>query len=409
MSVASTPLPVNAQAETLAQHLPALLLGDDPHPEGLLRLVEAGLGLSGDDARATLFDTVAGINARLFPPITKLELIHTEGCNLGCTYCFEAGVFTTKRMPVEIGRAAIDLLFAYSREAPRLSITHFGGEPLVNFSGVKDTTEYAEVRAHEEGKAVTFSMTSNGVLLDRPKAEYLATHGVMVLLSIDGLKEAHDRYRIDKRGRGTFNRVMEAVDLLKETQGWVGAKITVMPENAGGLVRGVVGLYERGVNQFVIGYATGVPWPDAAKQGYAEQWHALREWYGRTRRDDLRITDFDVKAPSPKPLFVCQAGNDSFAVGVDGQVSPCSKVLALGNRRLILKLGDVHHGLTHLRNRLELTTGATLRGRCLEAGVADGYPGGCWATNNTDTSDVFSPSMQDLTFNELLAKDAAIC
>lgn len=261
--------------------------------------------------------------------MTKLELIHTEGCNLGCTYCFEADVFGYKRMPKSIGRTAVDLLFEYSNDASRLVITHFGGEPLVNFSGVRDTTEYAEERSLEEEKTVDFAMTSNGVLIDRAKAEYLAGHRIMVLVSIDGLKDTHDMFRVDKRGRGTFDQVMRGVAILKETQGWVGAKITVMPENAGKLLRDVVGLYERGINQFVIGYATGVRWPDAARRAYADQWNQLHAWYQQEERSDLRIAEFEVGKAHRPPTFVCQAGNDSVAVGIDGQVSPCSKLLAL--------------------------------------------------------------------------------
>jgi uncharacterized protein len=379
-----------------------MLLSEQPDCTLALEIMERDKHLAPSVAQRVLYEVVAQINAALFPPITKLELIHTEGCNLACEYCFEKDMLGYRRMPYDVGRKAIDLLFDYSQNQPDVTITHFGGEPTVNFRAIRAITEYAEQKAKLLHKTATFSMTSNGVLIDDAKAEYCAGHKIMVLLSIDGLRETHDRYRLDKRGRGTFDQAMKGLRALKKTQQWVGVKMTVMPDNANNLFNDVLGLYNLGVNQFLIGYATGIKWPDRDMRTYTEQWHKVYLWYRAMPRDDLRIADFDeLDQRENKSVFGCQAGNDSITVAVNGEISPCSKILALNNRDIMLKLGDVHHGLTHLRNRLELTSTAKLIAACEEEGIAQSYQGGCWATNYSDNLNVFQPSMQDYEFQTL--------
>ena len=309
-----------------------------------------------------------------------------------------------RRMPPDVGRRAIDLLFEYAQDQPEVEITHFGGEPVMNFAAACDITS-TQSEANSLGKIVKFAMTSNGVLIDDEKAAYFGEHAIMVLLSIDGMRESHDRYRRDKRGDGTFDQVAAALKRLKKTQGWVGAKLTVMPANAHCLFDDVMGLHELGVNQFLVGYATGIHRGEGDMEVYMDQWKRLLEWYREEKRPEFRMTDFEGIEETSGPKFTCQAGNNSITVSVNGEASPCSKVLALNNKRLVLKLGNVWEGLTHLRNRGELTRTASLIRSCEQAGIADSYDGGCWATNYTDNQDVFQPSMQDYRF-KILQKSA---
>jgi uncharacterized protein len=398
------------ETKILHDQIAEALLTESPDPGDLSALIVRAGRVDQTRAKQILYQFVKEINASLFPPVTKMELIHTEGCNLACQYCFEKDMLGYRRMPYEVGRRGVDLLFDYARGSRQVTITHFGGEPMVNFDAVRAITEYAEEKAAAEGKDVTFSMTSNGTLIDAEKAEYMTAHRIMVLLSLDGLKTSHDKYRVDKRGRGTFDQAMRGFNALKRTQGWIGVKMTIMPDNAKYLYRDVLGLYALGVNQFVVGYATGVAWPEEEMNIYAEQWGRLYQWYRETPRDDLRITDFDdFDQNESKPTFVCQAGNDSITVAVNGEISPCSKVLALDNRRLMMKLGDVQSGLTHVRNRIDLTTGAKLIAQCDTAGITESYQGGCWATNFSDNHDVFAPSGQDQRFKSLQRGACAGC
>ena len=393
----------------LSEEIAEALLADDPDPVALVALLEAG-GLSPQAALAVFKRAVAQLNASLFPPLNHLELIHTEGCNLACTYCFEKNILGYRRMPLNVITAAIDLFFEYSGDVRKLEIVHFGGEPTLNFPAICHATEYAERKALDSGKTVEFEMTSNGTLLTDKLVDYLGDRNIRVLLSLDGLEASHDKFRIDKKGRGSFRRAMRGLQLLKRRQPWIGAKITVMPENAPRLFDDVLGLQEEGVNQFLIGHATGVQWADDQVATYGEQLRAIRDWYLEQRRigAKLRIADFD-DPKSETSFFGCQAGRNSVAIGVNGEISPCSKILGLNNKKILAKLGDVMYGITHIRNRLELVTCSSLRTACANEGIADEFQGGCFASNYSDRGNLYWPSRQDHSFSVLERRICSGC
>ena len=250
-------------------------------------------------------------------------------------------------------------------------------------------------------------MTSNGTLIDGTMADYFAAHNIMVLLSVDGLRETNDSFRRDKKGRGTFNKVLEALALLKSTQRWVGVKMTVMPDNAHRLYDGVIGLRELGVNQFIIGYATGIRWPPDKMRLYASELGRVYQWYKSQDHTELRISDFDEAAGGS--FFGCQAGRNSITVSVDGEISPCSKILALNNREILAKLGDVTFGIYNLQNRSELTGCSKLTKNCESLGIAHEFHGGCFASNYDQGKDLFYPNLQDHEFSLLERTACAGC
>jgi uncharacterized protein len=392
--------PLTTWPDHVIDSIQAVLLSDSPDIAHLGTQLEADLGLAPGETRTFMYHVVAQLNNKLFPPITKLEVVHTEGCNLACTYCFEKSMLGLRQMTLATARAAVDLLFDYAGDEPRLYITHFGGEPLLNFPAVQYVTEYAEEKAAVLEKSVECGMTSNGLLLTEERAAYLAQHKVQVLLSVDGLEESHDRYRVDRGGRGTFRRVMERLRILKQVQPWIGVKMTVMPSNVPSLYADVRGLYDMGVNQFIIGHATGVAWAGEEMQVFRDQLSRLYQWYNQSPRQDLRISTFE-EDEAQGSYFGCRAGRDSISVGVDGAISPCSKVLALNNQALLARLGDVRFGLTHLRNRLELVNCPQLRSACEAQGIADAFAGGCFACNYEENLDLFQPSLQEHAFSLL--------
>jgi uncharacterized protein len=386
----------------LSTELSQRLLSESPD----LDAVEAGLVSDGDlspeEARQLVYEIVRRINAALYPPLNSLELVLTQRCNLACSYCFEGDALGAGTMSEEVGRAAIDLLFDYARDEPRLTITHFGGEPTLCFELMRTLTEYAEDRAAAKGVELEFGMTTNGLLLDEPMVAYLAEHRVKALLSIDGLAATHDRYRRDHRGRGSYARVIEGLRRLKVVQPWVGAKMTVMPSEAHRLYDNVLGLYALGVNQFIIGHATGLIWSEAEMAAYEQGLRRLWRWYHADPRPKARIGEFD-EPDERTGYYGCQAGRNSISVAANGDVLACSKLLSCYHQQPAM-LGTVWHGLTHARNRLELMTCDRVRAACEERGLGDTYRGGCYAANLEDCGDLYTPSLQEQRFAEIWAR-----
>jgi uncharacterized protein len=306
-----------------------------------------------------------------------------------------------RKIEDNIARRAVDLLFDYSFEEPVVNILHFGGEPTLNFPSVQRVTEYAEEKASLSGKSVEFHMTSNGVLINEEMAGYFSRHKIRVLLSVDGLEKEHNRFRVDANGRGTFSKVMDSMHILKNSQMWVGVKMTVMPENVPGFFENVSGLYDMGVNQFLISPATGIKWSEEDMKSFSKQYGRLYRWYKEKPRSDLRIAEFD-EVNKFSCFYGCHAGRNNIAVTVNGDIVSCSKILALNNKQPLDKLGNVYYGLTHLKKRAELVNCSRLRSACNSMGISSDYQGGCFAANYEENEDLFSPSLQHYAFHKLM-------
>ena len=138
-----------------------------------------------------------------------LHVAHT--CNLNCAYCFASqGKYHGDRavMSFEVGKQALDFLVANSGSRRNLEVDFFGGEPLMNFQVVKDLVAYARRIEKEHNKNFRFTLTTNGMLVDDDVIEFANRECSNVVLSLDGRKEIHDRYRVDYAGKGSWDRIV---------------------------------------------------------------------------------------------------------------------------------------------------------------------------------------------------------
>ena len=152
-----------------------------------------------------------------------LHIAHT--CNLNCSYCFASqGKYNGERavMSFEVGKQALDFLVANSGTRRNLEVDFFGGEPLMNFQVVKDLVAYARSIEKEHNKNFRFTLTTNGMLVDDDVIEFANRECHNVVLSLDGRKEIHDRYRVDYAGKGSWERIVPKFQKFVEARGGKG-------------------------------------------------------------------------------------------------------------------------------------------------------------------------------------------
>lgn len=144
-------------------------------------------------------------------------------CNLDCTYCYWFTDESVYRKPAilrqDVEEAFIERLAAHvtKYELDEFYILLHGGEPLL-FG--KDRFLSFGYHLRQLEKRLNFRLqlgvTTNGVLIDAEWADILRALKVGVTVSIDGPQAIHDRYRVDFRGRGTFDRVLPAFAILRK-------------------------------------------------------------------------------------------------------------------------------------------------------------------------------------------------
>ena len=148
-----------------------------------------------------------------------LHIAHT--CNLNCEYCFASqGKYHGERavMSFEVGKRALDFLIENSGTRHNLEVDFFGGEPLMNFDVVKELVAYARSIEKEKGKNFRFTLTTNGLLIDDDVIEFANKECANVVLSRDGRKAVHDRFRVDYAGNGSWEKIVPKFKKLVEAQ-----------------------------------------------------------------------------------------------------------------------------------------------------------------------------------------------
>lgn len=149
-----------------------------------------------------------------------LHVAHT--CNLNCSYCFASqGKYHGDRaiMSYEVGKRALDFLVENSGTRRNLEVDFFGGEPLMNFGVVKDLVAYARSIEKQKGKNFRFTLTTNGLNITDEVIDFANREMSNVVLSLDGRKEVHDRFRVDLAGRGSYDRIVPLFQKFVEKRG----------------------------------------------------------------------------------------------------------------------------------------------------------------------------------------------
>ncbi len=146
-----------------------------------------------------------------------------SACNLDCTYCF----YLSKRdLPGGPGAGHMDdsLLEGFIKDyidsvtADEVVFSWQGGEPTLRGLGFFEKVVAYQNKHAKPGQRIENDLQTNGVLLDASWAKFLRDHGFLVGLSVDGPKEIHDRLRVDRHGRPSFDKVMAAAELLHRYQ-----------------------------------------------------------------------------------------------------------------------------------------------------------------------------------------------
>lgn len=136
----------------------------------------------------------------------ELILLPTEKCNFRCTYCYED--FVVGRMRPEVIAGVRAFIFNRVPELKQLTLSWFGGEPLLATSIVKDIGGYAFSLCEEIGVDFQAGMTTNGYLLTRDLFEELVAIGHRSYqITLDGDAQWHDQTRIQANRRPTFERI----------------------------------------------------------------------------------------------------------------------------------------------------------------------------------------------------------
>lgn len=286
-------------------------------------------------------------------PVKAMCLHIAQDCNLRCEYCFAStGDFGLGRklMDFETGKLAIDFLLENSKDRENLELDFFGGEPLMNFEVVKQIVQYARSKEKEYNKNFRFTITTNGLLLDDDKIEFINKEMSNVVLSIDGRKEVNDKVRKRVDGTGCYDTILDKFSNLVSKRG-----------NKDYYVRGTFTKYNLDFSEDVFhlnkcGFdqISVEPVVSEPRQPYALTERDLPKVFSEYERLATRIIDNDKKGKhfnffhfmldldqgpcAIKRLRGCGCGNEYVAITPDGDIYPCHQFVGMEE----WKMGNLH-------------------------------------------------------------------
>ena len=285
-----------------------------------------------------------------------LHIAHT--CNLNCSYCFASqGKYHGDRalMPFEVGKRALDFLVEHSGSRHNLEVDFFGGEPLMNFDVVKRLVAYARSIEKEKDKHFRFTLTTNGVLIDDDVIDFVNREMSNVVLSLDGRKEVHDRYRVDYAGNGSWEKIVPKFQKLvaaREGKNYYmrGTFTHANPDFLEDIKTMLdLGFSELSMEPVVAAAGDPAALTEEDKAVVMEQYEKLAELMLQRDKDGKPFTFYhymiDLKGGPCiyKRISGCGSGTEYMAVTPWGDLYPCHQFV--GEEKF--KLGDIWNGVSN--------------------------------------------------------------
>ena len=338
------------------------------------------------------FEPLAGTLKERSKGIVKALCLHVaHTCNLNCAYCFASqGKYHGDRalMSFETGKQALDFLIANSGTRRNLEVDFFGGEPLMNFDVVKQLVAYARSIEKEHNKNFRFTLTTNGVLIDDDVIDFANRECHNVVLSLDGRKEIHDRFRVDYAGNGSWERIVPKFQKLVQARGGKGYYMRGTFTHANpDFLEDIKEMLRLGFNELSMEPVVCAPDDPSALteddlQIVMQQYEQLAELMLARRKEGRPFTFYhymlDLKGGPCvyKRISGCGSGTEYMAVTPWGDLYPCHQFV--GEEKF--RLGDVWNGVTNPETQEEFAAcNVYARPACRDCWAKLYCSGGCAA------------------------------
>lgn len=318
-----------------------------------------------------------------------LELNLTKNCNYSCKYCF---VDPSKEYEMDFDTISF-LIDNYTKpEKNNYSCILFGGEPFLKIDIIK---EFLEKYSNKFNNIIVLT---NGSLLTKENALFLKTYSnkLSIQISIDGPEEQHDHFRVDNKGKGTFNRTLNGINILKEIDypHW-----SLHATCSSYHIKYLYSIYEflmknEAINNLETIFNNIQIIHDCDE--YSEE--NLDEF---KREIKLIFDKFpDAKNYIKKHFYekgethtFCSAGYNYFSFFQNGDIAPCHRVYTDGKLPTIIgnfKTGEWYDNMYNIFNSRSFGSFNGIE-KCVDCKSALCYP--CYLSNYNNTKDFFMPPL----------------
>ncbi len=336
--------------------------------------------------------------------VVKAMCLHiAHDCNLKCAYCFASqGNFKGERsmMSLEVGKKSLEFLASNSGKRHNLEVDFFGGEPLMNFEVVKELVHYGRELEKKYNKNFRFTITTNGILLDEDKMDFINENMDNVVLSLDGRKEVNDNMRKTMNDQGTYEIILPKFKAMVEKRGDKDYYIrgTFTSKNID-FSKDAMDFYNQGFKKISIEPVVTSEEMDYAireehLESILEEYEKFSSEYINIKKEDEDFYFFHFMVDLTQgPCIIkravgCGAGSEYLAVTPEGDLYPCHQFV--GEEEF--KLGTVYTGIENISLR-EKFKNASVNNKeeCKSCWARFYCSGGCHANAHYAHNDLMQP------------------
>lgn len=283
----------------------------------------------------------------------------SQDCNMACTYCYggKSGTYNQKGlMSIEMAERCFRYLLSVGNERKYQKVVFFGGEPLLNMDVIKHIVLlWEKIKQNYDGRKIYFTLTTNGLLLNSEIVKFFKDYNVGVSISLDGPREIHDANRVLQNGSTSFDKVMQAIELMRKCELPFSVRTTITKNID------FDKLYKFFEEQdFDIHTISLVDYPMVHTQreyqfdlkSYEEFSKKQREIVRdgcedilRGKKNSFKAKQMSVSYHNSKRSdfpFICGAGFWLATFGLDGYIYPCNRLV--GHEKF--RIGDIDNGIS---------------------------------------------------------------
>lgn len=272
------------------------------------------------------------------PVATTLDL--TEACNMACPYCFTHSVHKPRKLDEALGQRILDWWIPQVKVGAKVQISWWGGEPLLEWKLMQRLLKYARDKLLNLGHTIDkieFGATTNGLLYTPDKVQWCLENRNLMLVSLDGVKQAHDKYRITPNGKGTFDTVYSNLKTAMKIAPQTKIRTSIAADTVQYLFESARMVVEDlGCKDFAFSPVFEGNWDKRALEILAEQYDLMVDYLVKNIKDGNQLifkhlNDHAVSAGKNqfggnfKPWNPCGAGNGYSGWSIDGFMFPCHR------------------------------------------------------------------------------------
>lgn len=325
----------------------------------------------------------------------------THKCNLACDYCFASEITgdNAQTMTLDVIKASLDFLFSKSEGVKKLQADFFGGEPLLAFDLVKEAVQYAKCLEKRFDKTIQFTLTTNGVLLNKEVVRFLYDNKINLIISLDGCREINDLHRKFKDGTGSYEKIIDnimyAVKAMDPDSYYIRGTFTAQNMNLPETLKFYQNMGFKNVSL--------EPVTSTEDRNYAikdEHLKELKEQYVKSAKwminEDIRFFHFNLEMDNPlcltRRITGCGAGVEYMGVDPLGDLYPCHQFIENSQ----FKMGNVFEGI-HREDLVESFDKAVIYNKegCISCWAKFYCGGGCHYKQYSQTGSFYKTSQTD--------------